>query len=48
MLRDANHFPYLVCPFTRRKLRFLSENELENINNRIDSGELYFHPGIKV
>ncbi|MFT6873468.1 MAG: hypothetical protein ACJAVN_002488 [Roseivirga sp.] len=48
MLRDADHFPYLVCPFTRRKLRFLSENELENINNRIDSGELYFHPGIKV
>ncbi len=29
-------------------MRFLSENELENINNRIDSGELYFHLGIKV
>lgn len=48
MLRDADHFPYLVCPFTRRKLRFLSESELDNINNRIDSGELYYHPGIKV
>lgn len=48
MVQDTDHYSYLICPFTGRKLRFLSAQELETVNNRIDLGELYFHPGIQV
>ncbi len=48
MLRNTDYYSYLICPFTGRKLRFLSEKELETVNERIGRGELYFHPGIQV
>lgn len=48
MLKDTDHYSYLICPFTGRKLRFLSEQELDTVNERIGRGELYFHPGIQV
>ncbi|OEK00964.1 hypothetical protein BFP97_05320 [Roseivirga sp. 4D4] len=48
MLQDTDYYSYLSCPFTGRKLRFLSEQELENVNERIGRRELYFHPGILV
>jgi len=48
MLQDTDYYSYLNCPFTGRKLRFLSEEELENVNERIGRGELYFYPGILV
>lgn len=48
MLQDTDYYSYLICPFTGRKLRFLSDKELEVINIRIGNGELYFHPGIQV
>lgn len=48
MLQDTDYYSYLICPFTGRKLRFLSDQELETVNERIGRGELYFHPGIQV
>ncbi|MBO3697123.1 hypothetical protein [Roseivirga sp. E12] len=48
MQQDTDYYSYLNCPFTGRKLRFLSEQELENVNERIGRGELFFHPGIQV
>ncbi len=48
MLQDTDYYSYLNCPFTGRKLRFLSEQELEYVNERIGRGELYFYPGILV
>ncbi len=48
MLQNTDYYSYLICPFTGRNLRFLSEKELETVNERIGRGELYFHPGIQV
>lgn len=48
MLQDTDYYSYLNCPFTGRNLRFLSAEELENVNERIGRRELYFHPGIIV
>lgn len=36
----------LVCPFTFKPLRQLSESELDRFHSRIDSGDFYFQKGI--
>lgn len=38
----------LFCPFSSRKLRLLSETELASVNSKINKGELFFYPGVKV
>ncbi len=48
MFQEAADYDFLICPFTGRKLRYLSEEELEGVNSKIASGELYFYPGAQV
>lgn len=45
MYKEIADYDFLICPFTGRNLRFLSERELSGINSKIEKGELYFYPG---
>lgn len=38
----------LICPFSKKGLRLLSEHEISTINKKIANGELSFYPGVPV
>ncbi|OEK04504.1 methyltransferase domain-containing protein [Roseivirga misakiensis] len=39
---------FLICPFTGRSLRYLTEAELVVVNKKINNNELFFYPGVQV
>ncbi|MFY0594572.1 methyltransferase domain-containing protein [Roseivirga sp.] len=39
---------FLICPFSGRNLRYLTDAELVVVNSRINGGELFFYPGVQV
>lgn len=39
---------FFICPISNRPLRYLSENEIAVVNQKISSGQLYFYKGIQV
>lgn len=48
MTQENIDFNFLICPFTKRNLRFLSDAELKDVNAKIDMNELFFYPGAQV
>lgn len=47
MTKIANS-SFFICPISDRPLRYLSENEVAVVNQKIASGQLYFYRGIQV
>lgn len=48
MTQENTDYSFLICPFTGRNLRLLSEAELNVINAKIITNELFFYPGAQV
>ena len=48
MTQESTDITFLNCPFTGRNLRFLSQAELNEVNMKIASNELFFYPGAQV
>lgn len=48
MTQGTTDITFLVCPFTGRNLRLLSQAELKEVNAKIISNELFFYPGAQV
>lgn len=48
MTQENTDYSFLICPFTGRNLRLLSEAELSDVNAKIVTNELFFYPGAQV